>query len=49
MEKLQRLEISKGYVELLTEAERLGYAFKILGMTLGTKRFDMQQESFVKY
>lgn len=26
MEKLQRLEISKGYVELLKEAEALRYA-----------------------
>lgn len=27
MEKLQRLEISKGYVELLKEAEQLRYLF----------------------
>lgn len=27
MERLQRLEISKGYVELLKEAEELRYVF----------------------
>jgi hypothetical protein len=27
MERLQRLELSKGYVELLKEAEELRYAF----------------------
>jgi predicted transcriptional regulator len=31
MERLQRLELSKGYVELLKEAEELRYAFTNVG------------------
>lgn len=43
MERLQRLEISKGYVELLAEAEELRYDFAGFLEELRTLKVRLQQ------